>query len=261
MPLPTINRRDAVDLFHQLMQPDSEFRVLRLLGEAKIGKSHLMAKVFPKLARETYQAHGAVIDLRNQAQTTHEILNALCDQLSHEIPLPSYYAAYQDWLNRSKVEVKGLQAILSSFTISTEDQEAESHRWTHYLTVQLAGDLREVTDGQVVLFFDALDGANETTQDWIMYTLLVPLALIANLRIVVAGRRVPESCGSYAAISQSFELRPVKEEEEYISYCRAIGATLGEQSIRDFALASDYKPGFFVDLVIPKFIHREAAHG
>jgi hypothetical protein len=34
MPFPTIDQQDAIDLFHELMQPESPFRVLRLLGPA-----------------------------------------------------------------------------------------------------------------------------------------------------------------------------------------------------------------------------------
>jgi hypothetical protein len=71
---------------------------------------------------------------------------------------------------------------------------------------------------------------------------------------VVAGRWVPEPHGSYAALTRSYELQPVREIHEYISYCRQIGAALGEQSIRDLALAFDYVPGSFAD-VMPKFTH------
>jgi hypothetical protein len=254
MPFPTIDQQDAIDLFHQLMQPESPFRVLRLLGPAKMGKSHLVTKVFPDLARETYEAHCAVLDLRNQAQSTSDILHAACNLLGHDIPFPAYYGAYQEWLNRPRVEVRGLQAFLSSFTIRAGEEEAESRKWARHLTAQVAVDLREVSNAQVVLLFDALDGASESAQGWLMDMLLVQLAPLPHLRIVVAGRGVPEPHGSYAALTRSYELQPVREIHEYISYCRQIGAALGEQSIRDLALAFDYAPGSFAD-VMPKFTH------
>jgi hypothetical protein len=254
MPFPTIDQQDAIDLFHELMQPESPFRVLRLLGPAKMGKSHLVTKVFPNLAWDTYQAHRAVLDMRNQAQTITDILHAVYSSLGHDIPFPAYYATHQEWLGRSRVGVGNVQAVLSFLTIRAGEEEAESHRWARHLTAQVAVDLREVSNAQVVLLFDALDRASESTQGWLMDMLLVQLALLPHLRIVVAGRWVPEPHGSYAALTRSYELQPVREIHEYISYCRQIGAALGEQSIRDLALAFDYVPGSFAD-VMPKFTH------
>jgi hypothetical protein len=121
-------------------------------------------------------------------------------------------------------------------------------------------DVRGLTGVRVALLFDALDGADENTRGWLMDTLLVQLAPLAHVRIVVAARSLPETSSSYAALCRSYELPPVVEEEEYIAYCRQVGAQLVEQSIRDFARACDYKPGFFVDWAISKFIGREAAH-
>jgi hypothetical protein len=257
-----INRQDAKDLFCQFMQPESEFRVLRLLGAAKMGKSHLVTKVFPALARQTYpyQVPCAVLDLRNQTQTVPDILHAACSLLRDNAPFSAYHAAHQEWLNRPKVEVKGLQAILSSLTIRAEEEGAESRRWSRHLTTQFVTDLRDLAHRPVVLLFDAVEGANESTQDWLMDTLLVQLAPLSHLRVVVAGRSVPEVRGSYAALSRSFELLPVREEGEYIAYCRQLGAELAEQSIRDFALAVNYTPGLFADLV-PNFMHQETARG
>jgi hypothetical protein len=77
---------------------------------------------------------------------------------------------------------------------------------------------------------------------------------------VVAGRGVPEPHGSYATVTRSYELQPVREIREYISYCRQIGAALDEPSIRTLALVFDYAPGAFAD-VMPKFTHQEAACG
>jgi hypothetical protein len=219
-----------------------------------MGKSHLVTKVFPALARETYQAHCAVIDLRNQAQATTDLLHVICGLLGHNIPFPAYDAAYQEWLNRPRVEVRGLQAIFSSMRVSAGEEEAESRKWARHLTAQVAVDLREVSNAQVVLLFDALDGASESTRDWLMDMLLVRLAPLPHLRIVVAGRGVPEPPGSYAVFTRNYELQPVREIHEYISYCHQIGAALGEQSIRDLALVFDYVPGSFAD-VMPKFTH------
>ena len=217
MPTPTINRQDAIDLFNWFMQPDSPCRVLRLSGEGKMGKTHLMAKVFPELAREIHQARCAVLDLRNRAQTIPDILHVAYGLLGDQSKFPNYYATYQEGLaHRPQVEVKGLKAVLASVVIRGEEAGDESRKWTRHLTAQFAADLRELTDSRVALLFDALDVADESTQAWLMDTLAVQLARFAHLRLVVAGRRVPEPAATYAAVCASYDLPPVQEEEEYI---------------------------------------------
>ena len=77
---PTINGEEILALFHELMQPDSDQRVLRLMGQAKLGKSHLLTKVFPTLARQEQAAcRHAILDLRSQAQGVPDVLHSACD--------------------------------------------------------------------------------------------------------------------------------------------------------------------------------------
>jgi hypothetical protein len=117
MPHITIDRQPAIDLFDQLLQADSQCRILRLTGEAKMGKSHLMAKVFPLLACEAHSARSAVLDLRNRTQSIPDILHAACGLLGGEADFPAYHAAYHEWLSRPRVEVKGLQRVASGCAI------------------------------------------------------------------------------------------------------------------------------------------------
>lgn len=263
MPHTTINRQESINLFHHLMQPDSEFHILRLLGEAKLGKSHLLTKVFPTLARRDYQARYAILDLRNQAQTATGILHVAHSQIGDHTTFHNYCTAYQEWINRSsaQVQVTGLQAIFARVQIRSTDEADESEKVIRHLTSQFVADLRNLTGSPLLLLFDAVDGADERIRNWLMDTLLVQSSTLTHVRIVVAGRSVPEAYGSYTATCRSYELQPVDEEQAYIVYCREIGANLEEQSIRDFARAFDYKPGLFVDYVTPTFARREVAHG
>ena len=260
MSLPTINMQEAIDQFHQLMQPDCEFRVLRLLGEAKLGKSHLVTKLFPHLGQTIYQARYAVLDLRNPAQDIADILHAACNWLGGMINFPTYAAAHRDWLNRPIIQVSGLQALLSRIQVKAPEETDESHKMARHLTTQFVADLRQLTIAPVLLIFDQLDDANPANQDWLIDTLLVQLAPLTHVRVVVAGRTMPEASGSYAAICCSYELLPVHEDQAYINYCRECKIELAENEIRVLARAVDYKPGAFAD-VMPKFMRREAAHG
>jgi len=247
---PIIDRKDAIELFVDLVQPDSPQRVLRLLGEAKMGKSHLVAKVYPRLAQQQ-GARCAVLDLRTQTQSIPDILDAACSLLGGDFP--AYKTAYREWLNRPKVEVKGLLAFLSSLSFSAKEGQEDATRQHNFLTTRFVVDLQRLNDQPVVLLFDAVNNAAPETQDWLISRLLVQLFPLKHVRVVVAGRQVPEPLGSYVPVCHSFELCAVTAEEEYVMYCQSMGVVLQEQSIRDLAKALDHTPGQFVDLVLRKF--------
>lgn len=248
---PTINGEEILSLFHQLMQPDSPQRVLRLMGQAKLGKSHLLTKVFPGMARqEQATCRHAILDLRTQSQGILDVLHSACGQLGDE-NFEGYLAEFRAWRRRSttaSIHVNTLQAILSKISIAAQSEAEASHRIVPDLTLAFVNDLRKCSDEPVLLLFDTVDNAADSTRDWLMDTLLVSLAGLPNVRCVVAGRTLPDAAGGYAAACYSYELQPVREEDAYIRFCQLRGIGLAEQSIRDIARASDYFPGFFAEL-------------
>src|SRR6266849_3016968 len=249
-----INTQEAISLFHQHMQSKNQWHVLRLVGEAKMGKSHLLSKVFPILARQDYHARCALLDLRNPTHTVPDILHFTCGQLGGQT-YDSYYAAYREWLNRpKKVGVQQLIALFSRITIAVKDSSSDIHQRDLHLTTQFVKDLSNLDDQPILLLFDTVNKADEYIQIWLMDTLLVQLSQLAHVRVVVAGRSVPEASNSYATSCQSYQLSPVTEVDAYIDYCQNANLTLSEQSIRDFARAFRYTPGIFVEYVLPNFV-------
>src|SRR5205823_1804706 len=107
-----INTQEAITFFHNLMQSQDQMRLLRLVGEAKMGKSHLLTKVFPILAQQDYQARCAILDLRNQTLTVPDFLHHACSHLGSQAY--HYYTAHQEWLNRPKKV--GIQQLLAFFS-------------------------------------------------------------------------------------------------------------------------------------------------
>jgi len=241
---PTINRQTAIEQFEQLLQLDCSFRVLRLLGEAKQGKTHLVAKVFQELARAN-QARCAVLDLRQQIQGLADILHIACSLLGGETLFTHYHAAHQEWINRPRLEVSGLQALFSKVSVRSAEEADETGKMNRHLTTQFVADLRRLDDRPLLLLFDQFDNAGGNVQSWLMNMLLAQLAPLAHVRVVVAGRTIPEASGSYATLCCSYQLLPVQEEQAYIDYCHRIKSPLNEDQIRALALALDHKPGEF----------------
>lgn len=255
-----IDREDAVEVFHRLMQVGGNLRILRLEGEAKMGKTHLMTHVYPHLAQQEYGAHCVLLDLRTLGKTPLDLLHDVCDLGGGKNAFPCYYTVYQSWMNLPRVQVVGFKALLSRMDVRSPDRDDETQRIIRSLLSELVTDLGK-SKKPTLLLFDAVEQANEPLQRWLTDTFLVRLSLLSHVRVVVAGRSVPEPCASYRDRCQTCKLQPVRDEDAYISYCRSRGWSLVEQSIRDIAKMLDYKPGMFVDYVLPKFGPQDVTYG
>jgi hypothetical protein len=248
-----IDREDAVTYFYQLLESAAPFRILRLLGEAKMGKTHLLTKVFRILA-EQYAVRCAVLDLRNPQQDILSHLHNARSQIGYS-HFSAFDQAYADRIKPQQIQMKTIRAIFTIITIIARSPNRDTDTdQLLYLTRCFVDDLRRLKDQMVVLIFDQVDDATPATQMWLMNTLLVQLQELDHVRVVVGGRTVPDASGSYAMSCQSHELMPVREERAYIDYCREVGARLEEQSIRDFAEAFCYVPGAFAEIVLTRFV-------
>ncbi len=259
----TINTQEAITCFHSLMHPNSQKRILRLSGDANMGKSHLLTKVFPLVAQKDGQVRYAILDLRyqidNQPRAVPDFLHSACGLLGQSCDC--YYTEYQNWLNRPKtVGVQRLLALFSHINISLKDSSFDLQDRDRNLTRKFVEDLSKLDDKPLLLLFDHVDKATPQIQTWLMDTLLVQLSPLRHVRVIIAGRQLPEASSSYVACCQSYTLHPVTEVEAYIEYCRKINVILVDQSIKDFAKAHDYRPGAFVELVVPKFILQKVPH-
>lgn len=247
-PHKTINRQNVLTRFEALLQPDTLQRVLYLSGEAKMGKTHLLTRIFPEIARTKNMPH-AILGFNAQVRVV-DILYELCHKLDLGGDFAHFRAAHTDSLNRPAVEVTGLQALFSKITVRAgpEGKERDPTLQTH-LTDKFMQDLRALPPHPVVFFFDALDTAPVEIQTWFFNTFLNLLTTLPHLCLVVAGRTLPQPGSGYARYCQHALLGVVSDVKEYITYCQLMQATLPEQSIRDFAHATNYKPGYFADLI------------
>lgn len=242
----TIDTHEVIKLFLQLMEPNSSIHVLRLNGGGKMGKSHLLTKVFPTLVKQDYQASWAMVDLSRPFQTIPDILSQICVQLDEQC-FEAYYAADQAWSNRPKVDVKGLTATFSRVDILAKDHTDDIHDRARILTISFMRDIHKLKAPLIVLFFDSIDQASEEIQGWLMETLLIPVSRLSHIRVVMAGRFLPEVHGSYRILCRDCSLLPVKDIKAYFEYCVNVNSTLSERDISILAHAFDYTPGFVAE--------------
>jgi hypothetical protein len=213
-----IDREEAVTHFRALIDPVTPLRVLRLLGGAKMGKTHLLTKVFPSLA----QQHGsvcAVLDLRNTQQTIIAHLLNACEQLGRN-HFPTFDHLYTTSANQPQIQINGLQSVFSIFSLRSQSREDDTARVILHLTRCFVDDLRQMPHPQLVLIFDQVDDAAPETQIWLMDTFLGQVQGLAHIRVVLGGRTLPDALGNYARVCVSYELTPVQEEKAYIRHYR-----------------------------------------
>jgi hypothetical protein len=252
MSSPMIDREEAVAHFRALIDPATSLRVLRLVGEAKMGKTHLLTKVFPVLAQQ-HGADCAVLDLRNTQQTIVTHLHNACGQLGWK-HFSTFVQAYNTWITQPQIQVIGLRAILSIVSARSRSREDDTNRMIPYLTRCFVDDLQRIDDRQLVLIFDQVDNAAPETRAWLMDIFLGQVQGLAHIRVAVGGRTLPNVLGNYARFCANYELTPVQEDQAYIDYCRDLGASLVEQSICDIAKVSGYVPGGFAEIVRTHFV-------
>jgi hypothetical protein len=252
----TIDTHEALKLFHQLMETNSHFRVLYLIGNAKMGKSHLLTKIFPVMSHHKYQARSILFDLRNRTYAVPDILNIACEQLGPKVCY-NYYTAYQQL---TKHPNSNITRFLSDFSYVDASVEAynDIQKRDDRLTTQLMLDLSKLQDKPLVLFFDSVNNASEQVQAWLTTIFLPRASLFSHIRTVVAGRTLPAAPGSYVDLHQLHQLQPVKEEAEYIAYCQSIQVNLADQVIRSIASDCNYTPGMFVDFLFAKSLQQKA---
>src|SRR5947209_1734794 len=97
-------------------------------SDRNMGKSHLLAKIFPAIARQQYQAHIATLDVRNPTQTVPHLLHLACGLLGSTFD--SYNTAYQTWLTRPKtVNIHSLFSLWSRIQIEIWEKATCSQKY------------------------------------------------------------------------------------------------------------------------------------
>lgn len=218
----TINAKEIVTKFCDFLQPDSKVRVLFITGDAKLGKTHLVGKVFPLIGKEQYSIKYAQVDLRNKVDVIPKILFTICSQLHPEINFDNYYQKHDNLLLNEFEETK-----------------------------EFVSDLRKATS-ITLLIFDQWDDANDYSQRWLREDLLQYCLSMQNIRVVVSGRTIPKVLSTIEPISRAYQLEPVLDDNEYITFCRKLGidsVDLSDTTIKELARYVDYKPGFFAEFV------------
>lgn len=255
MLIETINAHVAIRHFLDLINAKSKYRFLFIGGDGNLGKSHLVAKLFPLIWEQHYKVCWTLVDLRGKPQSTADILMQIATQLRKNILLKNFDAALEKWIDRDNFNVEDIKTIFTTINITAKSSHNKID-WGIYLTQKLVLDIESVPDLNILFIFDQYDSANKLTQVWLRESLLVQLKSLSNVRVVVSGRSIPPILHTYTLVSIPHNLSQVRDDAEYIKWCREKGIReelLSDQSIKDFARLLEYQPGLFASHVLAAF--------
>jgi len=257
--VPLIDREEVVELFHRLLDPFRTKRIIRLVGDPKMGKSHLLTKVFPILAHQ-YKTRCVILDLRSREQNIIRHLYNACGLLG-DTHFKTFTEEYYAWLNQPQTSPSDLQSLLSSIAVWARKNKATTEDMVYRLTYCFINDLRQLDAYPLVLIFDTVNNATNATQKWLMDDLLVQLYQLPHVCIIIGGRTLPEASGTYASACYDYTLRPVEKVDAYIRYCQEVNANLPEQEIPNLAKVVAYTPGRFAEAIEARFPNRSIING
>jgi hypothetical protein len=246
-----IDRQPAINLYRAVLEGERRECILRLIGESKMGKTHML-RVYRHIAEQEYNARCAVIDLRSRLYDCGDLLHLVAQQLG--LPnFENYQAAHDKLASQPQMQVSGLMALLSRVSLRAEGaREAEQYQ-RRWLTAAFLQDLEAIPRGSpIVLLFDAFEQADRLVQDWLNESMLPGLSRITNVRVVVAGQTLPKPPATYHDVCCTHELPPVSLDDHRL-YCARIRANLSDEQIEVLHRVLDGKPGLFVELVAPKY--------
>jgi ATP/maltotriose-dependent transcriptional regulator MalT len=220
---PPADRDHELQLFSRLIIDQSRERILLLEADAGMGKTTLLKEFMLRCPSEiTY----APIDLKGGTSGLHDIFYRLCDALGSD-----HFPAFQ-----ARVEHLG-QVVLHKNTIigradiavalQTPDQGDRLARRAE-LTRAFFDDLRPLKR-RLLMIFDTFDEAAPDVQEWLQSSFLAFAHRTPHLRVIVAGRQVPEDSIEWATCCIRHRLAAVCEPELWQLYADRRGAVFHSQ--------------------------------
>ncbi|MCO5195747.1 MAG: ATP-binding protein [Anaerolineae bacterium] len=242
-----IDRITAIELFDKMIARSVSWRVLRLTGSGKMGKSRLMREY-----RHRSRTHTAVVELGEAFPDPVSVLAALRNQL-RAFPFGHFVAAHDEYAQRPVVDIQDAKAFMSKMTVDVREHADAADYRQRQLTECFLRDLAEIGPANpIVLCFDSFEQASPAQQTWLQQHLLGALCQLDHVCTVVAGRQLPQVPLAWDVHCYDHELEPVTLSD-YIEFARKMGLALAESDLRTLHIAFDGRPGLFADSA-PKFM-------
>lgn len=228
------NYKEHRKAFSTLLEANCSKPILLFKGESGTGKSTLMEHCRTQIQKDIHQVS---VDLRSTTNAmqiflqTGRRLNWDCfdnfqqqvGELNRQFNINVNGNTQAGVGNMINVELKAL------FDNTTPEQRTERYST---LTNAWAEDINKL-DHPCVLLFDVYEQASSEIKNWIDGDFLSCVADSQKMRVVIAGKSVPESFG-WNHCCELKKLYGVHEAEEWLPVIQAMGRIVPEQNPIDF---------------------------
>jgi hypothetical protein len=246
--LHTIDRGEAMECFDAMMAANPDYTVLCLSGASKMGKTHVITRVFPTaVVREN--ARQATVDLRSAVLTVEDVLTIVAERLTRE---PTAWQRFHQAQSKSMapVSVNILHSKLRDTSLDiTNASENTPAQWDRYVTGQFIEDLALLHDRTAVLCFDNIDAATELLGQWFKDVFLTRLSALPHVRVVVTCSGTPCFPSTYADCVRVHPLLPIQDRAHFITYGRAACLNYSDGEIEVAITIARNIPGTFAEFL------------
>jgi len=236
------NREYELRLFDRMIAGQTGERILLLEARGEMGKSTLLT-AFERRCPADIPC--VLIDLKGQANGLHEVFYRLCDALGWE-QFPHFVQCVQ-----GLAQITVCRNILVGGQIQVALQapdEAGRQARRAELTQALFDDLH-AWRGRLVLIFDTYEQADPEVQDWLAGPCLGRVRRMANLVVVIAGRRVPKESSEWAACCCHHRLGNIEDVEAWWTYVNRQGLPVRREWVEGYCVALQGHPGQMVKML------------
>jgi hypothetical protein len=222
--------RRALD---RLFEINCDRRIVLLTGEGGTGKSTLLAYC---QSRRRDTAITIPIQLRSSCVGVGEILDRIGERIGWAL-LPRLMGRIASMDGAPDLHIDGsrLFGINNKITVilSAETTSVRQDR-LGILTSELIADLSNAHT-RIVLLFDTFEQAPSEVQDWLSGPFLARAVDSSHIRVVVAGRKVPDATNiEWGHVSVLHTLSGVREPDHWLPVISALGYRIPAPEPRGF---------------------------
>jgi len=187
------NYNEELNYFRRLFEADCRNRILFFRGESGVGKTSLLSVCLQEIKAQAHQLVHIPIQLRNSSVTVSEIFYR-CGEYIGWPRLNQFRKEVSAFQETSVVNIQENRMLGQNqieVALYAENPADRAHRQAA-LTNAWFSDLKAVPS-PILVILDTYEDATTEVKEWIDGPFLARVARTPNLRVLLAGQKVPDS--------------------------------------------------------------------
>lgn len=243
-----VNREEEEELFHEMLNGQTNLHILLIEAEAGMGKT-LLLEQFWNMSDGFKRSR---VDFKNTSYSMGQILSEMKDQYGQQ-SFPIFYEECKNLLSQvghivshPKLVCAAIDVMLAKLPL--EERQDHQRLVTNAFLADL--DVMHDTIGQpIVMFFDTFEKASDSAKAWMAEQLINEIRSYPWLICVVTGRQVPRIIMNGNDWCLQHKLQPLSDKHAR-EYIQKVKYTQDEQIITFITLHAKGRPLTLKQLVL-----------